>query len=101
MNISEHQQRVIGLFLLGVATLAVFNIWGPGLLVLIGGSLILDRHGRGSPWHEEPLGLLLVMAGLLLFAHQILDRVAPSFVFPLLLISVSLFVLFYKGPIKS
>jgi hypothetical protein len=90
---TQQFQRLISVFLLGTAALALFDAWDWGGLMLIGGCLLLARRWQGISWKQSPLGVLLVLAGGVIGLHELLSGRVPGFVFPLVLIGAALILM--------
>lgn len=88
----EDADRVSGaVFLIGLGVIALINYWWPGIMFVIGASLIARGVVQGQAW-QNATGALVVIAIGLVFALQ--DFIGGVNFWPLVLIALGLFMLF-------
>lgn len=80
-------QRTAGILLLGLAALAIFDFWGPGLLLLLGGIIAYDGHQRGGGGGQRRLAALLLTLGGVWWLHDLLAPLGIDWLFPIVLIA--------------
>lgn len=84
--LSTHEQRTAGYFLLGLAALAIFDFWLPGILLLLGGVVAYDAQQRGQGGAQRRLAALLIGGGAVWWLHELLAPLGIDWLFPVLLI---------------
>ncbi|MEO0562580.1 MAG: hypothetical protein AAF125_10720 [Chloroflexota bacterium] len=90
MEYQRKIQSISGAFLLGIATIAVFDQWTSGLPILLG---LCWLGWVGFPrWRQAPGAVLLIAAGGALALRDLFQPL-PGYVLPLTLIGIALLVL--------
>ena len=88
----ENANRISGaIFLIGLGVIALLNYWWPGIMFVIGASLIARSVAQGKTW-QNATGALVVIAIGLIFALQ--DFIGGVSFWPLILIGTGLVMLF-------
>jgi hypothetical protein len=98
MNMRQRSDQISGgIFLIGLAVLAVLNYWWPGIMFVIGASLIARDVATGKDWENATPGLVAIGVGLI-FALQATFQFTN--ILPLILIGLGLALLFGRNIIK-
>lgn len=76
---SKHRvdQIGMGIFLIGLAALAIFDGWWPGILFACAAGLIARGVAAGEPWRSQRTALLLIGIGGLFWLEDLLGRYWP------------------------
>jgi hypothetical protein len=83
------ERRFVGAFLLGTAGLAVFDFWFPGLVMLLGACLLGYAAWTNNTVWAGRTGAVLLLASSVYALWRWLGRVAPDYVFPLIMIALA------------
>lgn len=83
-----------GVFLIGLALLFILDgFWWPGIMFVIGASLIARTVAEGKPWQSATPAFWTIGIGLVFWLPSILNIGFSNF-WPLMLIAIGLFMLF-------
>lgn len=80
-DITDAHQTALGAFLLGLAALAVFDFWFPGILLVTGLALHIAGDGQRTGW-------ALIAAGGAFWLRDVLHALDMAALFPLVMIAL-------------
>jgi hypothetical protein len=87
-------QRFVGAFLFGTAALALFDAWFPGLFIVLGGCLLGYSVWEPSDTTQAArVGAVLLLSSFTYLLWRWLGRIAPDYVFIVVILSVAIFML--------
>jgi len=87
------EQGIVGAFLLGTAALAIFDIWFPGLILLLGFCLLGYSRWRDDMRLAGQAGAMLVLVSVTYLLWRWMGRIAPDYVFPLAMMVLAVVIL--------
>lgn len=99
MNEKRANEIFGGIFLVGMAILFLLNWWWPGILFVIGISMMARAVAQGRSWIDERAGLFALAIGAV---FTLIDLMRFSFnLWPLVLILLGLYLLFGNRRLSS
>lgn len=87
------EQRVVGAFLLGTAALAIFDIWFPGLIFLLGLCLLGYSRWRDEMALAGRAGVMLVLVSITYLLWRWMGTIAPDYIFPMAMMLLAVVIL--------
>ena len=96
MGSDKRDEQVFGgVMLIGLAVLFLTGYWWPGIMFVVGAAMIARTTAQGREWTTDRGALGVIAIGLVFAALNFLDKIfSASFVWPLALIGVGLYLLF-------
>jgi hypothetical protein len=93
-NLKQHADQVGGgVFLVGMGLLFFTGFWWPGIMFVIGASIISSTIAKGKPWQTATGAFAVIGIGLLFWLPSVFSF-NLSTLMPVALIGIGLFMLF-------
>jgi K+-transporting ATPase c subunit len=83
-----------GVFLIGLALLFMTGWWWPGIMFVIGASIIAGTIAEGKDWREANGAFWVIGIGVVFGMPAIFGWINWGMIFPLILIGLGLYLLF-------
>lgn len=96
MNINKENADQVsgGIFLIGLAMLFLTGWWWPGIMFVIGASIIARTMAEGKPWTSATGAFWMIGIGVVFGVPGLIEGVDWGTIWPLALIAIGLFMLF-------
>lgn len=98
MNNKSDERAMGGVFLIGLALLALTGYWWPGIMFVIGAAMIARTAAQGREWTSDHSALIVIGIGLVFAVLQVVGAILSAKVIgPLVLIALGLWFLFGRN----
>lgn len=94
-NSSQNADQVSGgVFLIGLALLFLTGWWWPGVMFVVGASIIARTMAEGKPWQSATGAFWVIGIGILFGVPGLFAGINWGMIWPIALIGIGLFMLF-------